>query len=167
MSDIRIETQLGAPPVLAFQALGEILAGIASQQGEWRDFPLHLNLADAGLADVGYVEVPMALDVRPRKPDLERLDVTFRAARHPESFPAFDGALGVDATGPTGAMLWLAGTYEVPLHGIGRFIDSTLMRDLAQTTLKNLLNDIAAACRARIDKREAEHARYRHPGFPA
>ncbi len=161
MSDVRIERQLGAPPALAFTALGEILRDIAAQQGGWEGFALHVDLGDAGLPDVGYVAIPIALDVLPLQPGLQQVNVAIRAARHPESFPTFSGAFGIDATGPTGAMLWSAGNYEVPLQVTGRLIDATVLRGIARKALDNLLDDVAVACRARIEKREAAYARYR------
>jgi hypothetical protein len=161
MSEVRIEVALNAPPAMAFAALGEILTDIASQTGGWEGFVLHVELGEAGLPDVGYIAIPIGLEVDPAKPGLQQLDVRFRAARHPESFPTFTGAFGIDASGPSGAALWVAGTYDVPMSAAGRIVDATLLRGVAQRALANLLDDVAVACRARIDKREADYARYR------
>lgn len=161
MTHIRFETQLSLPPALAFKTLAQLLAEIGSQEGAWEGFPLHVDLGDAGLPDVGYVGIPIAVHPDVAKHDELAMEITIRAARHSESFPTFAGKVGVDATGPTGAALWIAGTYHVPLHGIGRLVDATLFRNIAQKALQNLLGDISEACRARIEKSEARYARYR------
>jgi len=161
VAEVRIEHQLNAPPALAFGALGELLHEIQGQVGAWEGFALHVDLGDAGLPDVGYVAIPIALEIQPGEPGVQQIPVTIRAARHPESFPVFSGALGIDATGPAGSSLWIAGSYDVPMLGAGRIVDATLLRGIAHKALRNLVEDVAVACRARIDKREAAYVRYR------
>ncbi|MBV8372249.1 MAG: hypothetical protein JOY69_03230 [Candidatus Eremiobacteraeota bacterium] len=161
MTDVRLQRNLTVPPVPAFNALGEILHGIATQDGHWRGFALHLALGDLHLSDFGYVAVPIALTLG--KPHLEAhaVDVSFRAARNPASFPTFNGSMGIDAVGPSDAILWLGGGYDVPLHVFGKLIDVTLAAGGAQRTLENFVADIAAACEALVEKRESQYARYR------
>ncbi|MBV8488925.1 MAG: hypothetical protein JO199_00245 [Candidatus Eremiobacteraeota bacterium] len=161
MSDVRLESRLDAPPALALAALGDILRDIAAQRGGWEGFALHVGLGEAGLPDVGYIAIPIALEVDAPKPGIDQFAIRFRAARHPESFPVFEGHFGIDPTGPSSSTFWVAGTYEVPLAGAGRFVDATLLRGVAHKALANLLDDVASAARAAIDKREAEYARYR------
>ena len=161
MAELRIERVLNAPPALAFHALGEVLSDLAAQRDGWKGFVLHVDLGDVGLADVGYVAIPMALDLQPVQSGVLQIGATIRAARHPESFPVFTGAFGIDATGPAGAMLWLAGSYEVPLQRAGKVLDATLLRGVARKALENLVEDLAIASRARIDRNEAAYARYR------
>lgn len=161
MSDVRLEAALNAPPALAFGALGETLRDIATQEGSWEGFALHVDLGTTGLPDVGYVAIPIELEVDAPKPGIDQLGVRFRAVRHPEAFPTFHGAFGIDATGPSGSMLWVAGSYDVPLDAVGRVADATILRGVAQHALANLLSDVAVACEARIQKREAAYARYR------
>ena len=161
MAEFRLEVRLEVPPALAFDALEETLRAIASREGPWEGFALHVALADSGLPDVGYIAIPIDLDVASREAGLNQLHVTFHASRHPESFPGFSGTVGFDFTGPTGATLWVAGKYDVPLRSFGRIVDATLLRGIAGHALTNFLDDVAVAVRARIDKREAEYVRYR------
>ncbi len=161
MSDVRLQHHLNVPPVPAFGAVHEILRAIEAQDGNWRGFALHISLGDLHLADFGYVAVPIALTLGKSHVDSRTVDVRFRALRHPESFPTFNGSMGVDATGPTGAILWLGGGYDVPLHLFGKFLDAAITAGAARRTLENFVADVAAACVALVEKREAEYVRYR------
>ncbi len=84
-----------------------------------------------------------------------------RARRSPEAFPTFNGAIGIDAAGPSNAQLWLGGAYEAPLHGFGGFIDQMFAHGAAQKTLDNMLEELAQALEARVQQRERANARYR------
>jgi hypothetical protein len=161
VSDVRLQHHLKVPPVPAFGAVHEILRAIAAQEGNWRGFALHISLGDLHLADFGYVAVPIHLTLGKSHVDSRTIDLTFRAARHPETFPTFNGSMGIDATGPSGAILWLAGGYDVPLHLFGKFLDATIAASAARRTLENFIGDVAAACAALVEKREAEYVRYR------
>ena len=57
--------------------------------------------------------------------------------------------------------LRLSGGYELPLQFFGKLFDATLMPHVAVLSLENFIDEIAAACRARVDQREAEFVRYR------
>lgn len=160
MPKVRFEQKLQMPPALAFQALGGILKGIARQEGGWEGFALHASLGDAHLPDVGYVTIPILLKLQPASPGLQQRDLTIEAARHPESFPVFHGSMGIDATGPGHAMLWLAGNYKVPMHTFGLVLNATIAGSLADRALENFMEDIERACKAHIEKAEGDYARY-------
>jgi hypothetical protein len=160
MTNVRIERRIDIPAPLLISALGEILRSIASQQGPWKDFSFHIDLADAGLPDVGYIAIPIALGVGPKSSEANQFPLTISAAHHADSFPHFDGAAGVDASGTSGAALWIGGEYGVPAKTVGAFVDSTLLRGFAQRTLENFADDLVRACRAHIDKQEADYVRY-------
>jgi hypothetical protein len=161
VSDVRLQRNLRIPPVPGYRALLEILRAIAGQEGNWRGFALHVSLGDLHLADFGYVAVPVHLTLGKAHAESQAVDLTFRAAHHPAPFPTFKGSMGVDVTGPSGAILWLGGGYDVPLHVFGKFLDATLAAGAAHRTLENFVADIAAACEALVEKREAEYVRYR------
>lgn len=161
MSAVRLQHHLPIPPVPAFRALGEILQAIAAQEGSWRGFALHLALGDLRLADFGYVAVPIHVTLGKTHSASQSIDLSFRAARHAHSFPTFVGTMGVDAMGPSGAILWLGGGYDVPLHLFGKLLDASLAAGAAGKTLENFLADMAVACVALVEKREAEYVRYR------
>lgn len=165
MADVRLQRSLRVPPVPAFEALHEVLQDIAAEKGPWRGFALHLGLGDLHLPDVGYISIPIVLTVGKPSPETPHaVDVTFKARSQDRSFPTFHGSTGVDATGPSGSILWLAGSYDVPFQLFGKLFDSTLAAGMAQRTLENLIDDLAEASNARTDQREAEFVRYRFFG---
>jgi hypothetical protein len=54
----------------------------------------------------------------------------------------------------------LSGEYELPMQFFGKLLDSALMPNVAAVSLENFIDEIAAACQARVDQREAEFVRY-------
>jgi hypothetical protein len=159
--NIRLERQLKVPPVPAFSSLKEILSAIAAQDRAWRGFALHVSLGDLRLPDVGYVAVPIALHAGESHAETRSVDFEITAAEHASSFPEFRGAAGIDATGPTGSIFWLAGTYDVPLQIVGKLFDKTIASGIAERALHNLADDFSVAIVAHVDKSEAEYVRYR------
>lgn len=161
MSDVRIQRNLKIPPAPAIEALAEILSAIEAQEGAWRGFALHVALGDLHLPDVGYVAVPIRLTAGARDPQTNSIPIAFEALEHSSSFPHFTGSAGIDAIGPSGAILFVAGSYDVPMKIFGKLFDMTLASGVAERTLENLADDLAAAVHAAVDKREAEYVRYR------
>jgi hypothetical protein len=161
MPAVRYEQMLAVAPTPIHSAVGEILQGIADQDGAWKDFALHASLGEAGLPDVGYLAVPIHLTIGQVIPGVNQFPITIRAASHPESFPVFEGSVAADMSG-TGSLLSLGGTYDVPLGVFGSLVNGALVRGLAEHSLRNFLADIATASVARVEKREAEYVRYIH-----
>ena len=160
-SDVRLQRNLKIPAVPTYQALREILRAIEAQEGNWRGFALHVSLGDLHLADIGYVAVPVRLKVGKQHEDAQAVDITFNAANQSGSFPTFNGSMGVDGMGTSGSILWLGGGYDVPLRFLGKFFDATVAAGVARRTLENFVDDVAAACAALVEKREADYVRYR------
>ena len=161
MSEIRLQRNLKVPPVPALSALGSILSSISAQEGRWRGFALHVSLGDVRLPDVGYVAIPIRLTSSgTTQGDARSIPIEFGAAEHAEAFPHFKGAAGIDATGPTGSILWIAGSYEVPMQTLGAILDRTVIGGVADRSLVNLIDDLAAAVVANVEKSEAEYVRY-------
>jgi hypothetical protein len=161
VSDVRIQRNLKIPAVPAYDALRDILRKIEAEEGSWRGFALHVSLGDLHLADFGYVAVPVRIVVGQEHAGTQAVDLSFSAANQSSSFPTFKGSIGIDAIGPSGAILWLGGDYDVPLHVFGKLFDATLAAGVAKRTLENFASDMAAACTALVEKREAEYVRYR------
>ena len=161
MAEVRVSRNLKVPPGPALTALAEVLGGVSAREGPWEGFALHVRLGDMHLPDVGYLAVPIRLTAGARDAQTNALPVEFEALEHPSSFPRFSGSIGIDATGPSGAILFVAGDYDVPMQLFGTLIDRTIASGVAARTLENLADDLAAAVHAAVDKREAEYARYR------
>lgn len=162
MPQVELQRSLSVPAVPARSAASFIMHAIEEQRDEWREFALYLNFGSLGLPDVGYVAVPVEIaGVKELLEPRHEIRFTLSALRSAEAFPTFTGAIGVDATGPSNAQLWLAGDYEVPANGIGSMFDQTFAHGSARKTLENMLNELADAIEARVQQRERANARYR------
>jgi hypothetical protein len=158
--EIQLQRGLRVPPGPASQALGEVLDAIAAQEGAWRGFALHAGLADLHLPDVGYIAIPIRLTVQ-KQPTPPSFHITFNAVSSPATFPTFKGVLKIEADGSSESILRLIGGYDVPVRIVGQFLDATLIAGVAARTLENFVDDLAAACTARVDQNEANFIRYR------
>ncbi len=162
MPQVKLQRPLGVPAVPARSAASSIMHEIEAHRNDWEEFALYINFASLGLPDVGYVAIPVNVtgvteSLEPR----HEIRFTMRAMRSPDAFPTFQGALGIDASGASSAELWLAGSYDVPLHGLGGLIDKTFARGTAEKALENMLNELAEAFEARVQQRERANMRYR------
>jgi hypothetical protein len=162
MPAVDMQRPLSVPAVPAKAAASTIVREIQERRGDWEEFSLYLNLGALGLPDVGYIAIPVVVsDVREETEPRHKIAFNMRARRSPEVFPVFEGALGIDSTGPSNALLWLGGNYELPMRSIGGFINETLAHGAAAKTLENMLSELADAITARVEKREMTAARYR------
>lgn len=162
MPKVELQRQLSVPAVPGREAASAILHDIEDGAREWQDFALHLNLGALGMPDVGYVAVPVRIKIAREESEPRHLVAfTLRARKSPEAFPVFDGALGIDSSGPSSSEIWLGGNYELPMHGLGAFFDKVFAGSAAEKTLENMLVDLSEAIRARVEKRELAQARYR------
>lgn len=162
MPSVNLQHTLSEPVVPARSAISSIILDIVEQRGEWAMFSLYLHLRSLGLPDVGYVAIPVVLyDVSETLEPQFEIRFKLRARRSPQAFPTFDGALGVDASGPSSATMWLAGEYALPLANAGALLNSVFARGTAEKALENMLNELAEAIVARVEKRELSSARYR------
>jgi len=162
MPKVDLQRTLNVPAVPARDAAAAILHDIEAGAREWQDFALHVNLGALGLPDVGYVAIPVRLEIAGEEAEpRHRIRFAVHARRSPESFPVFDGALGIDSSGPSGAQMWLGGNYDVPMHGLGAFFDKLVANKVAEKTLENMLVDLTEAIAARVERRELAQARYR------
>jgi hypothetical protein len=161
VANIRFERNLRIPEDLAAVALGELLDAIAAQEGPWRGFSLHVAFGDLHLPDVGYVAVPIALTVDKDSSDAHAFHIRFTSAHLPAAFPGFKGTMRVNAATLGESTLYLSGAYELPMQLFGKFLDSAFTPGVAETALKNFVEEIGTACEARVNQREADFARYR------
>lgn len=162
MPKIDLERSLNQPAVPAREAASQIMKDIASNAGEWQGFPLHLNLGALGLPDVGYVAVPIKLDISGEETEpRHQIRFTLRARKSAELFPGLEAALGIDSSGPSSSQVWLAGNYEVPMSALGALFDKAVAGNAAAKSLENFLTDLTEAIAARVEKRERAVARYR------
>jgi hypothetical protein len=160
LPEVRLERSLRVPADSASQVLGEVLKAIAHQDRPWRGFALRVSLGDLRLPAVGYVAVPIRLTAAKHPNEPNAFDVAFSAANLPAAFPRFKGTLSTKDRELGESTLCLTGSYELPMEFLGKLFDAALMPHVAQRSLENFIDEIAAACQAIVDQREAEFARY-------
>lgn len=159
MPTIRLQRKLHVPADLAAGVLGDILQAIAQRQGPWRGFALHVGLGDLHLPDVGYVAVPINLNAK-RVDEKHAFEIEFSAEHLPSAFPTFTGTLSLEPGAIGESSLHLDGSYDLPMQVFGVLIDKALMPHVAIKSLENLIGELASACEARVDQREADYAQY-------
>lgn len=160
MAEITLERALRVPADPAAKALEELLKAIADEEGPWRGFALHVSLGDLHLPDVGFVAVPIDLSVNKDPQDAHAFDIAFVSANLPAAFPGFKGRMGVEPGSLGECKLYLRGRYELPMQLFGKLLDAAITPRVADRSLENFIDEIAAACEARVNQREAEFARY-------
>lgn len=161
MPETRLTRTLRVPADPAADALAELLLAIARQEGPWRGFALHVSLGDLRLPDVGYVAVPIELSVGRHHERPHEFEIAFVSSNRPAAFPAFKGTMVVEEAGLGESALHLNGAYELPMQLFGKLLDAAFTPGVAQRSLENFIDEIAAACEARVNQREADFIRYR------
>jgi hypothetical protein len=161
--DVRLQRGLRVPADPAADALGAVLKSIAAQEGPWRGFALHVSLGDLRLPDVGYVAVPIQLNAEKSADAARAFEIAFTSANLPAAFPGFKGRVGIEPSEAIGeSTLYVHGSYQLPMQLFGRLLDAAFTPGVAEKSLENFLDEIATACEARVNQREAEFARYRY-----
>jgi len=160
LPEARLERKLAIPMESAVQALGSLLHAIARQEGPWRGFALHVGFGDLHLPDVGYVAVPIHLSVEKDADRPHAFAIAFASAHLPAAFPGLRGRMEVLPGSLGESALRLTGTYELPMPLFGKFFDTAFMPGVAERSLENFIDEIAAACEAHVNRREADYARY-------
>jgi hypothetical protein len=165
MPDINVQESINLPPGPAFSAVREIIDEIAGDRGRMRNFALHIDLRDLSMPDVGYVAIPVRLKadaVRDANPTA--IPVRIEAKKLPDTFPTFTGEVGIDGTGPSSSTLWLAGSYHLPSDDLSAFITRPMIERIAETTLRNFVDDLSHAVQRKGEHDEIEAVRYRLMG---
>lgn len=151
MPEITVQEQLSLPPVSAAAVMREALAAIKT---------LRVELHELGFPDVGYVAVPIDLDIgTPRLETPSVFPFTIRAQRHAEAFPVFEGEAGADANGPSSSTLWIGGEYTPPMHQVGAMIDTAVLGRVARHALQKFAMELAGAVTRRGREREIREVR--------
>jgi hypothetical protein len=161
VAEVNFERPLRVPADPAAAALGELLQAIADQKGMWRGFALHIALGDLRLPNVGYVAVPIALTASKETDVPAAFAISFQSSSLPTAFPMFAGRMSVEPRAGIGeSTIHLRGAYELPMQFFGKLLDASLTPHLARRSLENFIDEMAAACEARVNQQEAEFARY-------
>jgi CBS domain-containing protein len=120
-------------------------AAEASDDDVALDGSFHANLG-ARLAGMELTkQVRVTTGVAHRDGDKVNLPVRWWAEPARSAFPRFAGTLGLEALDEHRAQVYLTGTYDVPLGAVGAAFDSTLLRNVAQSTADLLIRGVARA----------------------
>ena len=72
------------------------------------------------------------------------IPVAWRAPGPSQLFPVLDAKLTVEPLGTHSSKLWLGGSYQPPLGALGREIDAAVMHNVAEATIKEFVESVAA-----------------------
>lgn len=122
------------------------LAAIETILGELTKHPgsasLALEMHELHVPLQAMISVPIEARVFPSSSRNE-WHLEIRAVAGANVFPTFEGTLAITPAGERGSELHLDGTYHVPLNGVGRAIDATLMRGAAEASIQRFVREIA------------------------
>ena len=79
-----------------------------------------------------------------------RLPMSWKATGSGRLFPSLDADLEVAGIGASRTQLAISAQYDPPLGSVGRALDRALLHRVAEATIKDFLDRVAAAVEARI-----------------
>lgn len=162
MPSVHIERALNVPAIPAQAAASSILHDIAERRGVWQEFSLYLQLGALGVPDVGYIAIPVDVELGEQATQPQpRIAFTLHARSSPDRFPVLEGTLGIEPAGPSTSTLRVDGTYDLPGGAVGAAFNKLVGERAADKTLENMAADLADAIEARVQQRELSMARYR------
>ena len=142
---IEVSERLTISGPQAIAALLGITSDLAAQRPPYGTAELSIGSFPAA----GAIAVPIVVTVLP-KPDRYECKVVIEAKTAPHLFPRFIGTLSISPLRATGSEVWLQGSYDVPLGGLGAIADATLLHGVAHASLERFVAWMAAEIRARV-----------------
>ncbi len=133
-------TAIRVPAIFALPAVDAALKEFAHRPGSGS---LAVNVQELGFPLAATVGIPIEASVSDGRSRHE-WEIEMRSATRAHMYPSFTGVLSVTQAGASGCELRLEGEYMVPLGEIGRVIDLTLFKGIAQSSLQRFVHDIAA-----------------------
>ena len=151
---VELYVSLKLPPVTVRDALMRVMRAIAQGAIHYRKVRLSAPLEILG---GGSVSVPIEAQIENR-PGRWECAIHIEAAQTGKFFPTFDGTIAVTPDGADASELWLQGTYAPPGGILGKGLDSTVMRGVAEKSLNEFLESIAESVRQEVERTERERA---------
>jgi hypothetical protein len=101
-----------------------------------------------------YKHVKLELGQPPLRIGANRMlmPVSWQTSGGPPLFPALEGHLEIEGTGPAQTTLSLKANYAPPLGPLGKIIDRTVLRGLAHATVKDFVERLAGELDVQIRK---------------
>jgi hypothetical protein len=117
------------------------LPGSVTPAGEGRRFLVRVGFpAPAGRISKG---VELTIGAPAVEGQWLVVPVAWRATGPGPLFPVMDGKLTVRPLGPRSARLTLSGTYEPPMGALGQQLDEVALHQVAEATVRDLVERIA------------------------
>lgn len=158
---IEMYVPLELPPVTVRDAVMQVMRAVGDHEERYRDVTLRV---DTNLPGHGQVAVPIEASIENR-PGRWECGIHIAAAKSERFFPTFDGTLSVTPDGRNQAELWLQGAYEPPGGVLGKGLDVTLMRGVAEKSLQEFLSWLAGEveeCVVKTERERLDQARHYH-----
>lgn len=104
-------------------------------------------LAEVGFGEAVRVKREVTVELGPlmRSSSKTVLPLRWEATSHPHLFPSLDADLEVAPSGSTRARLAMSARYVPPMGALGRVLDRAVLSRVAEATLKDFLDRVAAA----------------------
>jgi hypothetical protein len=133
-------TAIKVPVAFALPAVETILKEFGKTPGS---ASLALNLQELHAPFEAMISVPVNTRFEAGN-GRNQWHVAINAAATPQLYPSFEGYLTLLDAPAIGAELRLEGQYVVPFGRAGRVIDMTLLRGIAESSLRRFLRDVAS-----------------------
>ncbi len=155
----QIDLNVGVPiPASLLQAeLIRLLTAIEKEQSPFEDFAINADFSDLHLPSAGAISVPIELR-RMQQHGSDGMHFTFRAKQHDTLFPTFHGSLSVEPAGSPYSCVRLRGEYKPPMGTVGRVVNTTVLRSVAERSLRAFLDRVTTTAESNIRRREADIA---------
>jgi hypothetical protein len=116
------------------------LAGDANHRGD-------VLLAEVGFGEAIRVKREVVVELAPLVHSSSKtvFPIRWHASEHPGLFPALDADLEVTPLGPGRTQLVMSARYAPPFGPLGKAIDRAVLSKVAEATLKDFLDRLAAA----------------------
>ncbi|HET9029895.1 MAG TPA: hypothetical protein VFN49_06930 [Candidatus Aquilonibacter sp.] len=158
---IELYVTLDLPPLTVRDAVMHVMQAIGERKGRYRDLSLWVDSRTPG---AGSLNVPIDARVVTR-PGRWECGVRIEAAHSEKFFPAFEGTVSVTPDGGHQSELWLQGQYVPPGGALGKGLDATVLRGVAERSLREFLKWLSEEVKAEAERSERERldqARHYH-----
>ena len=157
MPQIDLNRGVPIPAPLLQPELARLLIAIEAAQPPFEEFPISVDLGDLHLPNAGVISVPIELhcyghNVASNAP----IGFGFQAKQRGALFPKFTGALSVEPAGSPHSCVRLRGEYEPPMGAVGKILDATVLRSVAERSLRAFLAQLTSEAETSVRRREAE-----------
>lgn len=134
-------------------AVKALTSAMQRREPPFESLSLGVDMRDLKMPIEGQLRVPVRIQTQPADaPSTCR--VLIGAAAESEFFPRFEGRLTVAPVERSGASLCLCGRYDAPLGFLGGAVDASVLRGVAERSLREFLAALAVRVNELIEETE-------------